>query len=73
MVIVGIAIKCMTMLANGLKKRFEIHASACLPILLEKFKEKKQTVVLALRDAIDAVYLNVNKIKTIYYLFNIKA
>lgn len=62
MVIVGIAIKCLTMLANGLKKRFEIYASACIPVLLEKFKEKKQIVVLALRDAVDAVYFNVNNI-----------
>jgi cytoskeleton-associated protein 5 len=50
------------MVANGLKKQFEVHASACIPILLEKFKEKKQIVVLALRNAVDAIYLNVNKI-----------
>lgn len=62
MVIVSIAIKCMTMVANGLKKQFDIHASACIPVLLEKFKEKKPIVVLALRDAVDSIYLNVNKI-----------
>jgi len=57
-IIVGIAAKCMAMLANGLKKRFETYASACIPALLEKFKEKKQNVVLPLRDAVDAIYLS---------------
>ncbi|KAL5234313.1 hypothetical protein ACI65C_001723 [Semiaphis heraclei] len=57
-VIVGIAIKCMTLLANGLKKRFETYASNCIPALLEKFKEKKQNIVLPLRDAVDAIYLS---------------
>ncbi|XP_050528781.1 protein mini spindles-like isoform X2 [Daktulosphaira vitifoliae] len=57
-IIVGIASKCMAMLAIGLKKRFETYASACLPALLEKFKEKKQNVVLPLRDAVDAIYLS---------------
>lgn len=51
----------MAMLANGLKKRFETYASACILPLLEKFKEKKQNVVLPLRDAVDAIYLSVNK------------
>lgn len=50
----------MAMLANGLKKRFETYASACIPGLLEKFKEKKQNVVLPLRDAVDAIYLSVS-------------
>lgn len=61
-IIVGIAAKCMAMLANGLKKRFESYASACIPALLEKFKEKKQNVVLPLRDAVDAIYTSVNKL-----------
>lgn len=51
----------MAMLAKGLKKRFETYASACIPALLEKFKEKKQNVVLPLRDAVDAIYLSVMK------------
>lgn len=49
----------MTMLANGLKKQFENYASVCIPALLEKFKEKKQNIVLPLRDAVDAIYLSV--------------
>ncbi|XP_050054425.1 protein mini spindles-like isoform X3 [Aphis gossypii] len=57
-VIVGIAAKCMALLANGLKKQFETYASACMPSLLEKFKEKKQNIVLPLRDAVDAIYLS---------------
>jgi len=49
----------MTLLANGLKKQFETYASNCIPALLEKFKEKKQNIVLPLRDAVDAIYLSV--------------
>jgi len=49
----------MTLLANGLKKRFETYASICIPALFEKFKEKKQNIVLPLRDAVDAIYLSV--------------
>jgi len=60
-IIVSIATKCITMLANRLKKRFEIYTSVCIPVFLEKFKEKKPSVVLPLREAIDAIYTNVNK------------
>lgn len=56
---VALAGKCLTSLASGLKKRFQIYASACVSPLLEKFKEKKQNVVTAIRDAIDAIYLTV--------------
>ncbi|XP_065221041.1 protein mini spindles isoform X2 [Planococcus citri] len=55
-ILVGIAAKCMAMLAKGLKKKFTPYASNCLGSLLEKFKEKKQNVVVPLRDAVDAVY-----------------
>lgn len=48
------------MLVKGLKKKFEIYAPVFLPKLLEKFKEKKQNVILPLRDAVDAIYLCVN-------------
>lgn len=66
-VIVGIAAKCMALLANGLKKQFEIYASTCMPSLLEKFKEKKQNIVLPLRDAVDAIYLSVIQAFEIFY------
>lgn len=58
--VIALAGKCLAQLANGLKKRFHIYASACISALLEKFKEKKQNVVVAMREAIDAVYLSVS-------------
>lgn len=54
------AIKCLTGLANGLKKKFHQFSGMLMPCLFEKFKEKKQNVVLALREAVDAVYLSVS-------------
>ncbi|CAH0561278.1 unnamed protein product [Brassicogethes aeneus] len=57
-VVVALGGRCMAMLAAGLKKRYQQYAGACVSALLEKFKEKKQNVVTALRDAIDAVYLS---------------
>ncbi|XP_065333081.1 protein mini spindles isoform X1 [Cloeon dipterum] len=56
--IVALAGKCLAALANGLKKKFQTYASACVSSVLEKFKEKKQNVVTAMRDAIDAVSQN---------------
>uniref|UniRef100_A0A1Y1K5P3 TOG domain-containing protein n=1 Tax=Photinus pyralis TaxID=7054 RepID=A0A1Y1K5P3_PHOPY len=55
-VVIALAAKNLACLANGLKKRFQQYAAFCVPTLLEKFKEKKQNVVLAIREAIDAVY-----------------
>nr|CAD7571841.1 unnamed protein product [Timema californicum] len=54
--VVATAGKCLTGLANGLKKRFQPYAGACIPSILEKFREKKQNVLLALREAIDAIF-----------------
>lgn len=59
-VLVGIGAKCMAFLGKGLKKRFQPYALHCLPSLLEKFKEKKQTVVIPLRDSVDAIYDSVS-------------
>ncbi|KAJ9598235.1 hypothetical protein L9F63_011056, partial [Diploptera punctata] len=56
--VVAVAGKCLAGLANGLKKRFQPYAGACIPCILEKFREKKQNVVTALREAIDAIYLS---------------
>lgn len=61
-VLVGIGAKCMAMLGKGLKKKFQPYASHCLASLLEKFKEKKQNVVVPLRDAVDAIYDSVSLI-----------
>ncbi|XP_011700705.1 PREDICTED: cytoskeleton-associated protein 5 isoform X2 [Wasmannia auropunctata] len=58
--VVTLAGKCLAGLAAGLKKRFQSYASACLPAILEKFREKKQTVVQTLREAADAIYLSVS-------------
>jgi hypothetical protein len=58
--VIAVAGKCMTGLANGLKKKFSPYALACIPTILEKFKEKKQNVVTAMREAIDAIYPSVS-------------
>ncbi|XP_055384465.1 protein mini spindles isoform X2 [Condylostylus longicornis] len=55
-ILVAMAGKCMASLAKGLGKRYSTYASACIPAIFEKFKEKKANVVAALRDAIDAIY-----------------
>lgn len=52
--------KCLAGLAAGLKKRFQPYAIACLSSILEKFREKKQNVVQALREAADAIFLSVS-------------
>ncbi|XP_049764940.1 protein mini spindles [Schistocerca cancellata] len=56
--VIAVAGKCLAALANGLKKRFQPYASQCIPTILEKFREKKQNVVTALREAIDAIYVS---------------
>lgn len=60
MLVVCLAARCCAHLALGLKKRFQQYAGACIPAYLEKFKEKKQNVVTALREAIDAAYATVS-------------
>jgi cytoskeleton-associated protein 5 len=57
-VVVAIAGKCVTGLANGLKKKFSPYASSCISTILEKFKEKKANVVTAMREAIDACFVS---------------
>ncbi|KAM0725114.1 Cytoskeleton-associated protein 5-A [Formica fusca] len=59
-VVVTLAGKCLAVLAKGLKKRFQPYATACLPIVLEKFREKKKTVVQALRELADAIYESIS-------------
>ncbi|XP_011314716.1 cytoskeleton-associated protein 5 isoform X2 [Fopius arisanus] len=58
-VVVTLAGKGLAGLASGLKKKFQPYACACLPALLEKFKEKKPTVVAVLREAVDAIFLSI--------------
>lgn len=59
-VVVTLAIKCLTSIANGLKKRFQPYATACIAGLLEKFREKKPSVVAVLREAVDAIFFSVS-------------
>lgn len=61
-VVATIAIKCLSSLANGLRKNFQHYANPSISIILEKFKEKKANVVQALREAIDSLYLSVGAI-----------
>lgn len=69
--VVALAGKCLAGLATGLKKRFQPYAIACLSSILEKFREKKQNVVQALREAADAIFLsvsiNISKFILIFY------
>ncbi|RZC32556.1 cytoskeleton-associated protein 5 [Asbolus verrucosus] len=59
-VVVALAGRCLAGIASGLKKRFQVYSGACIPSLLEKFKERKQNVVTAMKEAIDAIYLTTN-------------
>jgi cytoskeleton-associated protein 5 len=55
--LVALAAQCLTGLARGLRAAgFKQLAGACLPVLLEKFKEKKVNVTTALREGVDAIY-----------------
>ena len=53
--VVTVAAECVSALANGLRKKFGTYSSFVFGSILERFKEKKQTVVEALRGAADAV------------------
>ncbi|CAI8010225.1 Cytoskeleton-associated protein 5 [Geodia barretti] len=56
--VVAVAGNIVAGLATGLRKAFQSHAPFVLAGIFEKFKEKKQMVVVALRDAADAAYLS---------------
>lgn len=58
--LVALAAKCITALANGLRKKFSSYAVQCTEAILVKFKEKKPMVVTALRDCIDAIFPSVS-------------
>lgn len=59
--IVTVAGRCIEGLAKGLRRSFQPYAVVITSAMLEKFKEKKSTVVSALRDAVDAVYQTVRR------------
>lgn len=58
--VVAAAAKCLGDLAFRLRKAFQPYAHSTAAIMIEKFKEKKQNVVLALREALDAVMLSIS-------------
>lgn len=58
--LVTLAGKILANIANGLRKEFKPYANTCFGVIVDKFKEKKLTVVVALRDAIDAVFFSIN-------------
>uniref|UniRef100_A0A915HHT2 TOG domain-containing protein n=1 Tax=Romanomermis culicivorax TaxID=13658 RepID=A0A915HHT2_ROMCU len=54
--VVGPAAKSIAALASGLRKKFTPFASMLVPVILEKFKEKKPVVANACNEAIDAIF-----------------
>ena len=59
-VVVLSAAKCLAELAKKLRKSFAPYSHSCIIVIIEKFKEKKQNVVQALREAVDACLLSAN-------------
>ncbi|XP_064481485.1 cytoskeleton-associated protein 5-like isoform X2 [Ornithodoros turicata] len=53
--VVSLASKCLGLVAGALRQRFHPYASSCVPVLLEKCKEKKPTVLVPVREALDQV------------------
>ena len=60
--VVALAANVVKGLAVGLRKGFQQYATTVMGSLLAKFKEKKQNVVTALREAADAIYLTVSDV-----------
>ncbi|KAL3205498.1 hypothetical protein MRX96_040791 [Rhipicephalus microplus] len=59
-IVVALAAKCLAGLAAGLRQKFHPYANLCISAYLEKFKEKKQNVVTALREALDNAFQATN-------------
>ncbi|KAL5108615.1 Cytoskeleton-associated protein 5 [Taenia crassiceps] len=53
-ILVGQSAKVVAQIANGLRKDFHPYASETVKVCLEKFKEKKPTVLSAVRSAADS-------------------
>lgn len=58
--VVTIAAKCVELLAKGLLTKFAKYRSSILSPMLERFKEKKQSVTDGLAAACDAVFASTN-------------
>lgn len=54
--VVTVAANCIELLANGLRKGFAKHKQTVLSPILERLKEKKQSVIDALAKALDGVF-----------------
>ena len=54
--LVALAAQCLAAIAKGLRQGFRQQAASALPIVLEKFKEKKVNVVTALNETADALF-----------------
>lgn len=58
--VVTVAANCIDLLAKGLRGAFAKHRSTIMPPIMERLKEKKQTVADALGQALDAVFASTN-------------
>ena len=61
--VVIVAAECVAALSNGLRKKFATYSSFVFGGILERFREKKPTVVEALRSAADGV-IRSNKLES---------
>lgn len=59
-IVVALAAKCLAGLAAGLRQKFHPYANSCISTYIEKFKEKKQAVVAAVREALDNAFQATN-------------
>jgi len=57
---VTLSANCIEKIAKGLRNSFSNYKNIVMEPLLEKLKEKKQSVIEALSNALDAVYICVN-------------
>ncbi|KAJ2329262.1 hypothetical protein IWW51_000706 [Coemansia sp. RSA 2702] len=55
-IVATLAIQCLELLASGLRQPFAPYVQSMLPALVEKSKERKQTVVDAIRATADAYF-----------------
>ncbi|KAJ2714647.1 hypothetical protein H4R23_005740, partial [Coemansia sp. Cherry 401B] len=55
-IVATLAIQCLELLASGLRQPFAPYVQSTLPALVEKSKERKQTVVDAIRATADAYF-----------------
>ena len=56
--VVTVAANCITVLAKGLRRSFAKYRSRTMAPIMERLKEKKQSVVEALGQALDAIFLS---------------